>query len=353
MLLPLCLASVLTGRISQPMRILLGYSALMLLGGVAVSMSRGAWISTALMLLSLVVILGLRKQFRLKGIILTCVVLGIISLFFVKSDFAQSRISRVSTPGTPEHVGSRTQLWSAAANVWKEEKLLGVDPAHFDHRFPEHRPTNLQSRPVRVHNDYLNLLVDWGLIGLLLAGVWLGTLTFVIIGSWKYSQRTSSDLSAKTSNRAAFVLGSTLGLGAIGLHSFVDFNLHILNAMLATTLAALLTAFIRFATERYWVPLKVPQRLVLTLLVGALSVLLLGQALGQAKEHGAITASQEAKSFPEQVTQLERAMELEPNNPKTAASLGEIHRRHAMESRFAAKRSHLDKAASWLKRRSG
>ena len=210
MLLPLCLASVLTGRISQPMRILLGYSALMLLGGVAVSMSRGAWISTALMLLSLVVILGLRKQFRLKGIILTCVVLGIISLFFVKSDFAQSRISRVSTPGTPEHVGSRTQLWSAAANVWKEDKLLGVGPAHFDHRFPEHRPTNLQSRPVRVHNDYLNLLVDWGLIGLLLAGVWLGTLTFVIIRSWKYSQRTSSDLSAKTSNRAAFVLGSTL-----------------------------------------------------------------------------------------------------------------------------------------------
>ena len=65
MLLPLCLASVLTGRISQPMRILFGYSALMLLGGVAVSMSRGAWISTALMLLSLVVILGLRKQFRL------------------------------------------------------------------------------------------------------------------------------------------------------------------------------------------------------------------------------------------------------------------------------------------------
>ena len=351
MLLPLCLASVLTGRISQPMRILLGYSALMLLGGVAVSMSRGAWISTALMLLSLVVILGLRKQFRLKGIILTCVVLGIISLFFVKSDFAQSRISRVSTPGTPEHVGSRTQLWSAAANVWKEEKLLGVGPAHFDHRFPEHRPTNLQSRPVRVHNDYLNLLVDWGLIGLLLAGVWLGTLTFVIIRSWKYSQRTSSDLSAKTSNRAAFVLGSTLGLGALGLHSFVDFNLHIPpTRWLATTLAALLTAFIRFATERYWVPLKVPQRLVLTLLVGALSLLLLGQALGQAKEHGALTASQEAKSFPEQVTQLERAMELEPNNPKTAASLGEIHRRHAMESRFAAKRSHLDKAASWLRK---
>jgi len=351
MLLPLCLASILTGRISLPMRILLGYSAFMLLGGVAVSMSRGAWISTTLMLLTLVVLLWLRKQFRIKGIILICVVLAVIGLFFVKYDFAQNRISDMNTPGTKEHVGSRTQLWSAAVDVWKEEKLFGVGPAHFDHRFPAHRPTTLQSRPVRVHNDYLNLLVDWGLIGLLLAGMWLGTLTFVIIKSWKYSQRTSSDLSAKTSNRAAFVLGSTLGLGSLGLHSFVDFNLHIpSNAMLATTLAALLTAFIRFATERYWVPLRLPQRLVLTVLVVGLSGLLLGQALGQAQEHMALKASQNAESLPEQIAQMELAMERDPNNPKTAASLGEIHRRHAMESRFAKKRTHLKKAASWLRK---
>ncbi len=349
MLLPLCLASVLTGRVSQPIRILLGYAALMLLGGVAVSMSRGAWISTALMQVALVVVLGMRKQFRLKGIILICVVLAVVSLFFVKSDFAQERINRVSTPGTPEHVGSRMKLWSAAADVWKEEKLLGVGPAHFDHRFPAHRPTTLQSRPVRVHNDYLNLLVDWGAVGLLLAGVWLGTLVFVIMRSWKYSQRTSSDLSAKTSNRAAFVLGGTIGLGSLALHSFVDFNLHIpSNAMLATTIAALLTAFIRFATERYWVSLKIPMRLGLSIFVCAISGMLIHQALGQAHEHEALKASQAAKSLPEQVAQLELAMKLEPNNPKTAASLGEIYRRHAMESRFTDKRANLDKAISWL-----
>ena len=63
MLLPLCLASVLTGRISQPMRILMGYSALLLLGGVAVSMSRGGWISTSLALVAVICVLGWRRQF--------------------------------------------------------------------------------------------------------------------------------------------------------------------------------------------------------------------------------------------------------------------------------------------------
>jgi len=65
MLLPLCVASVLTGRISQPMRILLGYSALLLMGGVAVSMSRGGWVSTSVILAAVIGILGWRKQFRL------------------------------------------------------------------------------------------------------------------------------------------------------------------------------------------------------------------------------------------------------------------------------------------------
>ena len=66
MLLPLCLASVLTGRISQPMRILLGYSALLLLGGVAVSMSRGGWASTSL---ALAAVIGVTAVGRFLGLL--------------------------------------------------------------------------------------------------------------------------------------------------------------------------------------------------------------------------------------------------------------------------------------------
>ena len=350
MLLPLCLASVLTGRISQPMRILLGYSALLLLGGVAVSMSRGGWVSTSLALAAIVTVLGWRKQFRLRGILLTCIVLGVIAGFLLTSPFAQDRLRNVSKPGTMEHVGSRIELWKAAAAVWQEEKLLGVGPGHFDHRFPAHRPKQLQSRPVRVHNDYLNTLVDWGLVGMMLAGLMLGTMVSGIIKSWKYSQRTSSDLSAKTSNRSAFVLGSTAGLGSIALHSFVDFNLHIpSNAMLAATLAGLLAAYIRFATERYWVAVRMPVRLALTVAVCGASGLLVQQAIQQAREHARLKASRSAESFRKQVEGLRKALEVEPTNFETAGLLGEIHRRRAMESSRATRKVELKKAAAWLK----
>jgi len=350
MLLPICLASVLTGRISQPMRILLGYSALLLLGGVAVSMSRGGWVSTSLALAAVIGVLGLRRQFRLRGILLTCIVFGLIGAFLLKSDFAQDRLRNVNNPGTMGHVGSRAKLWWAAVDVWQEEKLLGVGPGHFDHRFPKHRPKELQSRPVRVHNDYLNTLVDWGLVGMMLAGLMLGTMLSGIIKSWKYSQRTSSDLSAKTSNRAAFVLGSTVGLGAITLHSFVDFNLHIpSNAMLAATLAALLTAYIRFATERYWVAVRIPVRLFLTVVVCGASGLLIQQAIQQTREHTRLEASRSAESFPKQVDGLKKALEIEPNNFETAGMLGEIHRRRAMDSNAGRRERSLKKAAVWLK----
>ena len=350
MLLPVCLAAVLTGRVSQPMRILLGYSALLLLGGVAVSMSRGGWISTSLSLAAVIGILGWQRQFRLRGILLTCVVFGLIGAFLLKSDFAQDRLRNINQPGTMGHVGSRAELWGAAIDVWQEEKLMGVGPGHFDHRFPAHRPERLQSRPVRVHNDYLNTLVDWGLVGMLLVGLMLGTMISGIIKSWKYSQRTSRDLSAKTSNRAAFVLGSTIGLGSIALHSFVDFNLHIpSNAMLAATLAALLTAYIRFATERYWVAMRMPVRLLLTVLICGASGLLIQQAIQQAQEHARLEASRSAESFPMQVEGLMNALEIEPTNFETAGMLGEIHRRRAMESSRATRKVELKKATAWLK----
>ncbi|MBC8243131.1 MAG: O-antigen ligase family protein [Verrucomicrobia bacterium] len=351
MLLPLGLASVLTGRISQPMRILLGYSALVLLVGVAVSMSRGGWIASALMVVGVIGVLGWRSQFRRRGLVAAGVVAGVACLFFVTSKVAQTRASGAAKQGTMAHVGPRIALWGAAAKVWQEKKLLGVGPGHFDHRFPAHRPERLQSRPVRVHNDYLNTLVDWGLAGVLLAGLMLGTMVSGIIKSWKYAQRTSSDLSAKTSNRTAFVLGSTAGLGSIALHSFVDFNLHIpSNAMLAATLAGLLAAYIRFATERHWVAMRLPVRLMLTGAVGGVSILLMSQALGQAREYVQLEASQAAESFPDQVEHLEQAFAIEPNNHETAGLLGEIHRRRAADSGRAARRVELKKAAAWLKK---
>ena len=351
MLLPACIAYVLIGRLNLTIRILLGYAAIMILCGIAISMSRGGWISTSLMLLVFISIIGWQKKFRLKIFIAVCVFLSAIFLFFIKSDFAQSRISKANTPGSLEHVQSRSELWIAASNVWKEEKLLGVGPGHFDHRFSKHRPPSLQSQPVRVHNDYLNILVDWGIIGLFISIGWMIALAYLIKKIWKYSQRTASDFSPKTSNRAAFVLGSTIGLGSLTLHSFVDFNLHIpSNAMLASTFAALLTSFIRFATERYWIPIKITLRLSLSIVVCGIAGIMIQQSIIQLLELQALNASQRTKTFPEQIAKLELAMKSEPNNYETAASIGEIYRIKASSLELTTNNPELDKARKWLLR---
>jgi tetratricopeptide (TPR) repeat protein len=80
------------------------------------------------------------------------------------------------------------------------------------------------------------------------------------------------------------------------------------------------------------------------------SILLMSQALGQAREIARLNASQEAETFPEQVTELEQAMEVEPNNFETAALLGEVHRRRAGDAGAAVRRVELKKAAGWLNR---
>ena len=108
-------------------------------------------------------------------------------------------------------------------------------------------------RPDRVHNDYLNLLTDWGTAGgvIILAGM----MTFAAgLGkTWKHIRPKENDFGQATSNRFAFSLGASTGLLALAAHSLVDFNLHIpANAMLGITLLALLSSNLRFATERYW-----------------------------------------------------------------------------------------------------
>ena len=75
----------------------------------------------------------------------------------------------------------------------------------------------------------------------------------------KHVRRVEKDFSSGKSNRLAFFLGASAGLLALALHSVVDFNLHIpANAILGVTLLALLSSNLRFATERFWLNLRLP-----------------------------------------------------------------------------------------------
>ena len=104
-----------------------------------------------------------------------------------------------------------------------------------------------------VHNDYLNTLCEWGVVGMGLIAAAVALLYKGAIKTWSFVRHSSNHHGGHRSNKSAFVAGASLGLLALLLHSFLDFNMHIpANAIVAVTLMALITAHWRFATERYW-----------------------------------------------------------------------------------------------------
>ncbi len=152
----------------------------------------------------------------------------------------------------------RVLLWQAAIRIWQENPWWGVGPAHYDYRFRQFRPAELQLRPGWAHNDYVNALTEWGVVGTaLITSAWV-LLGLGVLKTWPCVRGKPRELEEeRNSNKFAFVLGASLGLAAMLVHSVVDFNMHIpANAILAITLMALLSSHLRFATDRYWVTLR-------------------------------------------------------------------------------------------------
>src|ERR1017187_10383959 len=93
--------------------------------------------------------------------------------------------------GTPGEAGElnlavRLDIWTAAEQMWRDHFWWGVGPAHYNYRFREYRPESVQMSPDRAHNDYLNLLADWGAAGGIIVLAGMVTFGAGLRKTWKY-----------------------------------------------------------------------------------------------------------------------------------------------------------------------
>jgi len=336
MLLPLAVACALVGRMKPVVRILLGYSALVMLAGMAVTFSRGGWVAVVAALLVLLGTLIFHRNHRLPAFLLL-VVLAAGGTVFVTNYLSKtlSYMRRVGTPGetTELDFGVRLDIWTAAEQMWRDHFLWGVGPAHYDYCFREYRPESVQASPDRAHNDYLNLLADWGAAGgiIVLAGV--VTFGAGLRKTWKYVRPLESDFGRGMSNRFAFFLGASAGLFALAVHSVVDFNLHIpANAILGVTLLALLSSNLRFATERYWLGLRLSVKMIATLALVAGVAYLSCQNWRRGHEAVCLARAEQSPNFSTQrAAALNTAFGFEPMNFETAYNIGECFRTQSFD----------------------
>lgn len=351
MLAPLGLAFFLTGRVAPVLRIVLGYAVLIILAGIVVTVSRGAWVGTGVALLFFFAALIRSRNYRIPALAALVVLVAAGVYFYSKAGGIQKRVEDTLSSDSADTAQIRLWLWKPAVRMWLDHPWWGVGPGLFDCLFPAYRPPQVHVRPGHVHNDYLNTLADWGVAGAVLVALCWVLLFLGVWKTWRFVRREPNDLVSKGSNRAAFVCGATMGLVAILVHSFFDFNMHIpANALLAVTLMALLSGHLRYATEGFWVTANPALRVCLSLAalvaVGYLGV----QDWRRARESAWLErAARETTYSPALISALKSAAAVEPFDPDTTYAIGEALRHWSWQGDEGYEKV-AEEAAGWFQR---
>ncbi len=351
MILPLGLAYTLTSRMKALTKVFTGYASLVIIFGIIVTVSRGGWFATAIALLVFFAVLLFHHAHRLPALTLLLVIILGGAYFGTRNVFLQTRLSQIQTPGGALNDDGRFAIWRSAVQLWRENIWFGVGPGHFAYRFGKYRPAIIQTNPDRAHNDYLNTLTDFGIVGaLLVASAWV-VLYFCAVWTWRFVRGSPQTIGEHFSNKLTLVLGTSIGLVAILVHSFVDFNTHIpANAIVMVTLMAILTCYLRFATDRYWFTAQLWTKTLLTIALAAgLAYLGLQTTRLGGESFWLMRAKKADTASDAQIAALQKAFSIEPKNFETARAIGEAYRLRSFQNTGDYEQQAFD-AMKWFQR---
>ena len=332
MLLPLALTYVLAGRGKALTKVLLGYAALVILVGIVATGSRGSWAATGVALFGLFSVLASHRSYRLPSLAML-VLLMIGGFYFLRYKNPFHHRVEAALAGGKVELDMRQDIWDATVRMWRDHPWVGVGPGHFNLRFPEYRPASIQLQPDRAHNEYLNVLVDWGAAGAAIVAGVLGLLVAGVLKTWRFVRRSEREFKSNRSDKFAFVAGAAFGLVALLVHSVVDFNLHIpANAILAASLVALLSSHLRFATEQYWTGGGMLTKALASVIAAAAMICLGQQSVHLTHEYSWLASAAGQGNFSdERVLRLEKANAIEPRNFETTFGIAESYRVQSFE----------------------
>jgi O-antigen ligase len=213
---------------------LIAATGLCFLATVATASKGGTAITAAtLAVLALVAVRGWRRR---ALVLLTIVLLGAaVTPLLLYTPLGERLADFADVTGGSVSKIDRVVTWRGSLDMLRDYPLSGVGFGAFRDVFPAYLPAGEYRRWSHVHNDYLELVIEGGLVAALLT-VWL---TFAF---WR---RVIS--AARRSGRSGITdtayVGLVLGLLALSIHAVFDFNHQIpANGLLFVTLAAFAVA---------------------------------------------------------------------------------------------------------------
>ncbi|HEX2747596.1 MAG TPA: O-antigen ligase family protein [Verrucomicrobiales bacterium] len=242
------------GRVHSFVRVLSGVVFLGACVCVAMSTSRGGALSFGF---GVVVFAGLAWMLQMirsrhsRGkkttigwrfilVAVTAVAVGVFTWRELETKFGKGKVF--------ETLNGRTELWARAQEQWWEAPILGTGARSFEYYETSFRNmgtpwitwSEVDVDAIFAHNDWLQLLADYGLVGLLLALFVLGSHSWNAFAFLATDTRQAAQQGGGffTDHRGAIVMGALVGMVSFATHCMADFHMHI--GVLAVLAAAVL-----------------------------------------------------------------------------------------------------------------
>jgi hypothetical protein len=134
----------------------------------------------------------------------------------------------------------RERLWFVTVPPMLDlDPWAGAGANMFDQLSLRYRGTGFTAKPVHAHNDWLQLLVEYGRVGLALGAAFFAA---HLVSGWRRALRLAREIPPAgwlpQSSSLGLVTGSLAAFAAVGVHAVFDYSLHVPAVALLVALCA-------------------------------------------------------------------------------------------------------------------
>ena len=213
-------------------RMMAGYAALICFIGVAITGSRGGYVSTLAGLLifaglSMAVVWRLRPpRFWLLLAFVLMLFAGLVGggvTLMLKSQMLQDRLGRISNPDA-----GRLAMWDAALKQFALSPLTGTGSGTYLLHGRQFRTAPIDRDPAHVQNDYLELLCEYGVVGSAAMALFLGVHIWSGLAGMRCIVAEMEAMGwGALNDELALLTGALSAIAALLVHSVFDSNVHV------------------------------------------------------------------------------------------------------------------------------
>jgi len=231
--IPISLVPLILGKVRRERRFVIAFLALIALGAMLLSASRGGIVSLGVELLFLISVILLQRagsKHLLTGGLVIVAALSLVSWLGVKQ--VLSRFGSLQSMEVKEN--KRASMRHGAWHIFLDHPVLGTGLGTTQLVYPPYETLYDGKIVNHIHNDYLEALAETGALGGLCCAWFVAVLLLAGLRSLQ---------EPKLSFASAFRLTGLMGCCGLLVHSLVDFNFHIpANAYFFFLMAVLATS---------------------------------------------------------------------------------------------------------------